>query len=132
MSIKMTRSSDRISRVRPAPIFLSLSAVLMIGTGQYRPTVSILSSASSGASMLTPARRRAAGREGRDLIRSTVAGRALRGARCCGARGAQEVSRSFDGRLVHENARQIRGRPEPKKVLFEVRPQLERQVAPLG
>src|SRR5437899_7361310 len=144
MSIKMTRSSDRISRVRPAPIFLSFSAVLMIGTGQYSPTVSILSSASSGAPMLPPTRRRAAGRG--SLRSYQINGRRARprrgaakvqtepspGARCCGACRAQEVSRSFDGRLVHEYARPVRGRPEPKKILLEVRPQLERQVAPFG
>jgi hypothetical protein len=34
MSIRMTRSSDRISRMPPPAIVFIFSAVLMIGTGQ--------------------------------------------------------------------------------------------------
>src|SRR5262245_14462792 len=96
----------------------------MIGTGQYSPTVSILSSASRGALILPPTLGHSARARPRkpDVTRSAPAGAPGRWRRRRGGSRAQEPPRPLDGRLVDEDARQVRRQPEPEKVRLEVGP----------
>src|SRR5262245_61908137 len=107
MSIRITRSSETTFRIRPVSILRIRSAVLMIGTGQYSPTVS---STSSG--LVSPMERHSSTRSG-------------------GAARAQETAGPLDDPVVLDHARARGDRLEPRQVPLEIGPQLDQEIPSL-